>query len=86
MSSVPMIFAFKTVMVEGASVEIGTVSSFKPGLIMSIISLVAIMSVPCGIGIIGISRESSFKAYADADLGGSRINGKASRYDQTKYK
>lgn len=86
MPSVPMIFAFKTIVIEAASVEIGTVRSFKPGLIMSVISLVAIMSVPCRIGIIGISRVSSFKAYADANLGGSRIDGKASGYDQTKNK
>jgi hypothetical protein len=81
-----MIFAFKTVVIEAASIEIGPVRSFKPGLIMSVISLVAVMSVPCRIGIIGISRVSSFKAYADADLGGSRIDGKASGDDQTKNK
>jgi hypothetical protein len=81
-----MIFAFKTVVIEGASVEISPVISFEPGLIMSVISLVAVMSVPCRIGIIGISRVSTFKAYADADLGGSRSSGKASGYDQTKNK
>ena len=86
MPSVPMIFLFKTIMVEAASVEIGAVRSFEPGLIMSVIGLVAIMSVPCRIGIIGISRVSGFKAYADANLGGSRIDGKASGYDQTKNK
>jgi hypothetical protein len=84
MPSVPMIFTFKTVVIEGASVEIGPVSPFKPGLIMSVISLVAIMSVPCRIGIIGISRVSRFKVYVDVDLGGGRINGKAAGYDQTK--
>ena len=81
-----MIFTFKTVMVEGTSVKVGPVTSFEPGLIMSVISLVAVMSVPCRIGIIGISRVSGFKAYADANLGGSRIDGKASGYDQTKNK
>ena len=81
-----MIFTFKSVMVEVASVEIGPVTSFEPGLIMSVIGLVAIMSVPCGIGIITISRVSTFKANADADLGGSRIDGKTSGYDQTKNK
>ena len=81
-----MIFAFKTIVIEGASVKIDPVISFKPWLIMSIISLVAVMSVPCRISIIGISRVSTFKAYADADLGGSRIDGKASGYDQTKNK
>ena len=86
MPSVPMIFTFETVMVEAAPVEIGSVASFEPGLIMSVISLVAIMSVPCRIGIISISRVSRFKVYIDVDLGGSRINGKASRYDQTKDK
>jgi len=84
MSSVPMIFTFKTVMVEAASVEISSVSSFEPGLIMSVISLVAIMSVPRRIGIVGVSGVSRFKVYAD--LGGGRMNGKASRYDQTKNK
>ena len=86
MPSVPMIFLFKTIMVEAASVEIGAVRSFEPGLIMCVISLIAIMSMPCRIGIIGISRVSGFKAYADANLGGSRIDGKASGYDQTKNK
>jgi len=86
MPSVPMIFAFKTVVIELAPVEIGLVIPFKPGLIVGVISLVAVMSVPSRIGIIGISRVSSFKAYADADLGGSRIDGKASGYDQTKNK
>ena len=81
-----MIFTFKSVMVEVASVEIGPVTSFEPGLIMSVISLVPIMSVPCRIGIIGISRVSSSEVYADMDLGRSRINGKTSGYDQTKNK
>jgi len=79
-----MIFAFKTVVIEGASVEIGPVISFESGVIMSVIGLVAIMSVPCRIGIVGISRVSRFKVYAD--LGGGRINGKASGYDQAKNK
>jgi hypothetical protein len=86
MPSVPMIFTFKTVVIEAASIEIGPVSSFKPGLIVSVISLVAIMSVPCRIGIIGISRVRIFKVYTDVDLGGSRIDGKTSGYDQTKNK
>jgi hypothetical protein len=81
-----MIFTFKSVMVEVAPVEIGPVTSFEPGLIVSVISLVAIMSVPCRIGIIGISRVSISKVYADMDLGRSRINGKTSGYDQTKNK
>ena len=83
MSSVPMIFTFKTVVIEGASIEIGPVISFKPGLIMSVIRLVAIMSVPCRIGIIGVSGVSRFKVYADMGLRGGRINGKAAGYDQT---
>ena len=82
----PMIFTFKTVMVEVASVEIGSVTSFEPGLIMSVISLVAIMSVPCRIGVISISRVSRFKVYIDVDLGGGRINGKTSGHDETKNK
>jgi hypothetical protein len=71
MSSVPMIFTFISVMVEVASFKIGSVTSFEPGLIMTVISLVAIMSVPCRIGIISISRVSIFKVYADMDLGGN---------------
>ena len=86
MPSVPMIFTFKSVMIEIASIEIGPVTSFEPGLIMSVISLVAIMSVPCRIGIIGIARVSSSKVYTDMDLGGSRINGKTSGYNETKNK
>jgi len=86
MPSVPMIFTFETVMVEAASVEIGSVASFEPRLIMSVISLVAIMSVPCRIGIISISRVRRFKVYIDVDLGGSRINGKTSGHDETKDK
>ena len=82
----PMIFTFKTVMVEVASVEISSVTSFEPGLIMSVISLVAIMSVPCRIGVISISRVSRFKVYIDVDLGGGRINGKTSGHDETKNK
>ena len=86
MSSVPMIFAFVTVVIEAAPVEIGPVRSFKPRLIMGIIRLVAIMSVPCRIGIIGVSGIGRFKVYADMDLCGSRMNGKTAGYDQTKNK
>lgn len=82
--SVPMIFAFKTVVIEGASVEISSVSSLEPGVIVFIINVVAIMSVPGRIGIIGVSRISRFKVYAD--LGRGRMNGKAAGYDQTKNK
>ena len=81
-----MIFTFKSVMVKVASVEIGPVTSFEPGLIMSVISLVPIMSVPCRIGIIGVSGVSRFKVYADMGLRGGRINGKTAGYDQTKNK
>jgi hypothetical protein len=86
MPSVPMIFTFKSVMVEVASVEVSLVTSFEPGLIVSVISLVAIMSVPCRISIIGISRVSSSEVYVDMNLGRSRINGKTSGYDETKNK
>jgi len=81
-----MIFAFKTIVIKLAPVEIGPVISFEPGLIMSVIRLIAIMSVPCRIGIIGISRVSRFKVYADMGLRGGRINGKTAGYDQTKNK
>ena len=86
MPSVPMIFTFVTVMVKAASVEIGSVASFEPGLIMSVINLVAVMSVPCRIGVISIARISRFKIYIDVDLGGSRMNGKTSGHDETKNK
>ena len=86
MSSVPMIFAFITIVIEAAPVEIGPVSSFKPRLIMGVIRLVAIMPVPCRIGIIGVSGVSRFKVYVDMDLRGGRINGKTAGYDQTKNK
>ena len=86
MPSVPVIFTFISVMIEVATFKIGPVTSFEPGLIMTVISLVPIMSVPRRIGIISISRVRIFKVYADMDLGGSRINGKTSGYDQTKNK
>ena len=71
MPSVPMIFTLETVVIEAAAVEIGPVTSFENWLVMSVISLVAIMAVPCRISIIGISRVSIFKVYADMDLCGS---------------
>jgi hypothetical protein len=86
MPSVPMIFLFKTIMIEGAAMEIRSVTSFENRLVMSVISLIAVMSMPCWISVIGISRVSIFKVYADMDLCGSRINGKTSGYDQTKNK
>jgi hypothetical protein len=79
----PMIFPLETFMVEAASDEISPVFSFESGLIMGIVSLVAIMPVPGGIGVIGISRVMSFiEVHVHVDLGIRRISDKASRYDQ----
>ena len=50
---------------------------------MGIVSAVTIMVVPGRISVIGMPRVMSFiEAYTHVDLGISRIDGKASGYDQ----
>lgn len=50
-------FVFKSGVVETSVVEISVVFSFKVGTIVGIVKTIAIVSVPGGIGIIGISGE-----------------------------
>jgi hypothetical protein len=50
-------FVFKPGVVETSVVKIGVVLSFKVGTIVGIVKTIAIVSVPCGIRIIGISGE-----------------------------
>jgi hypothetical protein len=50
-------FVFKSGVVETSAVEISIVFSFKVGTIVGIVKTIAIVSVPCGIGIVGISGE-----------------------------
>lgn len=79
----PMIFTLKTFVVETPSGKISLVFSFKSRLIMGIVSAVTIMVVPGRISVIGMPRVMSFiEAYTHVDLGISRIDGKASGYDQ----
>ena len=78
-----MIFALKTFMIEAPSGKISPVFSFESGLIMGIVGLVAIMSVPGRIRVIGISRVMSFvEIHIHVNLGIRRIGDKASCYDQ----
>jgi hypothetical protein len=78
-----MIFTLKTFMVEAPSGKISPVFSFEGGLIMGIVSLVAIMPVPCRISVVGISRVMFFiEIHVHVDLRISRISDKTSCYDQ----
>lgn len=57
----PVCFAFEAVMVEMTPVgEISMVFTVKAGMIMIVIGAVVVMATPCRIGIISISRISSF--------------------------
>jgi hypothetical protein len=50
-------FVFKSGAVETSVVEVGIVFSFKVGTIVGIVKTIAVVSVPCGIGIISVSGE-----------------------------
>jgi hypothetical protein len=58
--SLPMIFAFKALVIKAPSREIGSVLSFECGTIMGIVIVIAVMSVPGGVRVIGIPRVIPF--------------------------
>ena len=78
-----MIFTFETFMVEAPSGKIIPVFSFESGLIVGIVSLVAIVPVPGGISVVGISRVMFFiEIHVYVDLGIRGISDKTSCDDQ----
>ena len=83
----PVILAFIPVVIELPAMKIGAVFSFKPIVIVVIISAVTIMSVPCRIAIIGVSGISPFvdtDAHVNLGAGGTCHQGACHDEGQNK--
>jgi len=86
-TTVFVMFAFETRMVEPSSAKISPMFSFKGGTVMFVIEAITVMAVPGRIGIISVSGIFPFIYYGCSDtnvhmhLGGSRIHCQAPGYD-----
>ena len=78
-----VVLAFPTIMVEvGIIAEVNLMFSVEPVMIMVIIDLIAIMSMPSWVAIIGITRISLFvDANGDMNLCAGGIDGERGRDD-----
>ena len=82
----PVVLAFETFVVESPATEVGAMFPLEAIVIVRIVDAIAIVSMPGGITIVGITGVVSFKVDAYMHLGAGRLNGERTGDDHSKYK